>query len=1612
MSMKKKLAAIFMTLAMVLAMIPQMPRVAASANSLVSGLNNNDKVWFGGKVWHVLNDNITANESTGALGILLITEELQVPRFFHHASFPEEYTAQQRWDNSDARAYLQNVFPYSLSMTTAENAAVMTAVKSENSGNNPVGLTGDKFFLLSENEALQYKDAIGTGKYKNIEKCHSWTRSTSGKNMGRQASCNFNGNVGDWEVYNCYKHIPRSYYRPAFYLDPTAIQSVSTGSDGIKVLTFTDGTKSSDQSELSDKKIWFGGKLWRVLETDTLANDNTKTKGILLISEYLLGNHKWNDVGPQEMGTDGSYRAVWDNSEIRRYLKNDFEDTLKMSEKEKNSVLTAVKEDGPDLSEYSHKNANGYEVGLTGDRFFLLNQKQVYFDYFPVNAERGAAYENGDGSLHEWWIRSVTFTLEYPCFASMKDGGYGVPTLTEGVRPSFYLDPSDISSIEEGPRGGYVITFTDGTKSTCPIDMAAISGAGEGIHVNATPDLAFAGDTVLLSLNTDTLGYEIGNVNIKDGTGNDIPVTKVTGTGNIYSFVLPGSGISTVTASKTLVWTDNGTGTEDDPYKIKNARDWNIIAAYVEAGGDTSNKYFELENDITITKPLGTVIGGKNRYFKGCFDGAGHTLTVDLEGTAEGLAPFSMICNAAIRHLKVKGTVSGARYCAGLVGHCYEDNTISDCLVSTDIICSDQLCGGIVGRGVTPQSGYSTTIVEGCVFCGSITGREDQSTDAGAIWGYNDPSVKVTIRRCLVDGTYRNVNISPSGMGSVFYDIMNIYCNTDIVGTPSVPWNLNTSKKYYTVLADTGCSMKILNGISYSTSGITAGAKGLEFGGKIYALPEEEISVALAEPGNGTYIPSEGTLTGQGTEYTLTMPDKDLTIYLIVAPTAKNDLKYDGNKHKLIDPGSAVGGEMQYALGDENGAAEPYAVTVPEAVESGDYTVWYKVAGNTDDMDSSPVAIAVSISKIQNVSNAPESEMNVSFTCEKVSGITLPTGWSWNSSDADKTLTVGTAVTATAVYNGTDKDNYVNTSISISITRSACTHQGGTATCKDKAVCEICGEEYGSLDPDNHTGDTEISGKADPTCTKDGYTGDIICKDCGETITPGTVEKATGHKFGTPIYTLSEDKKTCNAVVSCTNEGCTEIVTETVNVTSKVKTEATTGRKGTTTYIAVFTNSDIFTTQSWDIEDIPMKQSNSTSDNNGSSGNGSTTTIGDNTGKDNKDSASGDNKTENTNIPEPTLTKNEDGSTTETTVKENSDGSTTKTEVTTGTDGSSAEKETTIGKDGITTVKETTAESDGTVTVKETVIQKDGSSKSEETSTETDGTTTVKETVTNKDGSSESYATISDADGNVTATVTETVQENKRGTVIVTTTTENADGSKTESTEKTTKAGKVVTETVTTDPEGNTVESNVTKNTDGSTEFTSKTTNADGSTEVTSGTENTDGSSLVMTVKTDAEENATIVIESLNADGKKESIEYAVDKPATGKGKKNAGKVSIDKIEAKLTTETIPDTIKVDGKTYKITSIGDNALADNNKVKHLAVGKYVKSIGENAFANAKKLKDIQIYGNIKEIGEGAFLGIAKKAVITIHADEKTFEKIVKLIKASGVGKKVKFVRAD
>ena len=96
------------------------------------------------------------------------------------------------------------------------------------------------------------------------------------------------------------------------------------------------------------------------------------------------------------------------------------------------------------------------------------------------------------------------------------------------------------------------------------------------------------------------------------------------------------------------------------------------------------------------------------------------------------------------------------------------------------------------------------------------------------------------------------------------------------------------------------------------------------------------------------------------------------------------------------------------------------------------------------------------------------------------------------------------------------------------------THTGGEATCTDKAVCEVCGNAYGELNPDNHK-NTEVRDAEEATCVDDGYTGDIYCKDCGIMLQTGSVIAATGEHS----YVWVIDKEATATTEGSKHEECT-----------------------------------------------------------------------------------------------------------------------------------------------------------------------------------------------------------------------------------------------------------------------------------------------------------------------------------------------------------------------------------------------------------------------------------------------------------------------------------------
>ena len=102
---------------------------------------------------------------------------------------------------------------------------------------------------------------------------------------------------------------------------------------------------------------------------------------------------------------------------------------------------------------------------------------------------------------------------------------------------------------------------------------------------------------------------------------------------------------------------------------------------------------------------------------------------------------------------------------------------------------------------------------------------------------------------------------------------------------------------------------------------------------------------------------------------------------------------------------------------------------------------------------------------------------------------------------------------------------------------------------------------------------------------------------------------------------------------------------------------------------------------------------------------------------------------------------------------------------------------------------------------------------------------------------------------------------------------------------------------------------------------------------------------------------------------------------------------------------TIPNTVVIKGKTYKVTALGGNVCKNNMKVTQVIIGKNVTVIAPKAFYKKKTLKSIKFKSaKISKIGKNAFKGINKKAIFKVPKKAKKKYKS-KLNKTSGYVKK-------
>ena len=197
--------------------------------------------------------------------------------------------------------------------------------------------------------------------------------------------------------------------------------------------------------------------------------------------------------------------------------------------------------------------------------------------------------------------------------------------------------------------------------------------------------------------------------------------------------------------------TITGDGTQDNPYVIADANDWETFVNWIRNYDDKGDKCYKLGADITIS----SMAGVSYNKFRGTFDGTGHTLNLNgLTSYSQFCAPFRYVDGATFKRIHTTGTViagnstSSDKYRTGLVGESSGNTTIINCWSSVTI--SSQISGdGTHGGFVGVVSGGTLTITN-CLFDGSISG-DNTNSNAGFVGWTGGNTTNIT--NCLMAGT-------------------------------------------------------------------------------------------------------------------------------------------------------------------------------------------------------------------------------------------------------------------------------------------------------------------------------------------------------------------------------------------------------------------------------------------------------------------------------------------------------------------------------------------------------------------------------------------------------------------------------------------------------------------------------------------------------------------------------------------------------------------------------------------------------------------------------------------------------------------------------------------
>ena len=542
--------------------------------------------------------------------------------------------------------------------------------------------------------------------------------------------------------------------------------------------------------------------------------------------------------------------------------------------------------------------------------------------------------------------------------------------------------------------------------------------------------------------------------------GNSVFVVKPSASFTMTGGTVDGSITMLYTVGNNTVYMD-GLGTAAYPYQISTADQLKLFRDIVNgSNGQTQNRgaYAVLTADIDLNNEPWTPIGpDRDSAYTGTFDGQGHTVknlsvTVNVQPGRAGL--FGCVKDGTIRKLTVAGSVSctaNQGWCGGIAGYAM-DETIENCASLCTVSCTgiDARVGGIVGL---VDYNSRTLIIRDCYNIGKITGRSDNgSGDAGGICGF------------YMNGKISNCYNVGEITGSGYVSKIAVSAFND-----SRPTNC-----YYLSDTDTDLNGTAKTAAEFANGDVLEELKAGQRDNNADPWADECQYLAAA----GKTLP---VFNGQGDAH----------------DHQSNDWESNETEHGQVCTCGAVFHKAEHSGGTAT-CTEKAKCAVCGA-EYGDVlghdftTSWthddnmhWKQCSRCDKKDD------VSPHTWDNgtITTAPTCTKagERTYTCTECGATKIEpipaTGHSWKSDwTSDATHHWHECANESCdVTDNAGKNGYAE-------------HSGGKATCTQNAVCEICKESYGSLDPNNHADLKHIDAKA-ATAAEEGNIAYWYCDGC------------------------------------------------------------------------------------------------------------------------------------------------------------------------------------------------------------------------------------------------------------------------------------------------------------------------------------------------------------------------------------------------------------------------------------------------------------------------------------------------------------------------------------